>query len=411
MGLRNYQPKRERVYNYFLVFFAQRTFFIKGFMLKIFISKYKRGNVANMKVTSILNFRNAYEEIFSRLRRAHMRKLVRKLKRSQTEKNVLTKEMKKEAKNFWSNYLSVPLVYHNFYTEKYGQFYKEYIPDEIYYNYIQPYFNNYRLSKALDNKCYYNKMFPNIAQPKLVAYRLNGFWYADDNMLFGGYKEAYEFVAKEDEVFIKRATDSGGGHGVKYLNCKGLTEEKFLEEIKDFKGDIAIQRGITQHEALAKLNPSSVNTIRIITLLTKEETLIVSAILRMGVGTAKVDNSSSGGMTIGISKEGKLKKTACAEKRRLLEEHPTSEIVFDGYQIPSFKEATELVKKASVMVPHFRMVAWDVSILEDGTPVLIEANLYDGQLDSHQIHNGPLFHEDTQKILDEVFSKNNSSKI
>lgn len=357
-----------------------------------------------MKMKSILNFRNAYETIFLGIRRTHMRKLVRKLKKSQTNGAVLTKQMKKEARDFWSKYKSVPLIYHNFYTEKYGEFHKEYIPDEIYYNYIQPYFNNYRLAKALDNKCYYDKMFSGIEQPKLVAYRLNGFWYANGNMLLGGTSEAYSFVAKENEVFIKRATDSGGGHGVKYANCQGLTEEKFLEEIKGFGGDIAIQRGIKQHEALAKINPSSVNTIRLITLLKSDETVLLSAILRMGVGESKVDNSSSGGMTIGISKDGKLKKTACVEKRRFIEEHPTSHVVFDGYEIPSFSKAVELVKYASRMVPHFRMVAWDVSILEDGTPTLIEANLYDGQLDSHQIHNGPLFGDDTVKILDEVFS-------
>ena len=66
----------------------------------------------------------------------------------------------------------------------------------------------------------------------------------------------------------------------------------------------------------------------------------------------------------------------------------------------------ELVIKACRMVPHFRMVAWDVSVLENGEPVLIEANLYDGQLDSHQIHNGPLFGENTEKIMREVFDKN-----
>ena len=206
-------------------------------------------------------------------------------------------------------------------------------------------------------------------------------------------------------VFIKRAADSGGGHGVKYLSCDDLTEERFLEEIKAFGGDIAIQQEIKQHEALAKINPSSVNTIRLITLLKKEKTVLLSAILRMGVGDSKVDNSSSGGMTIGISRDGKLKKDACVEKKRFVQEHPTSKVVFDGYEIPSFEKAVELVLAASLMVPHFRMVAWDVSILEDGTPTLIEANLYDGQLDSHQIHNGPLFGEDTAKILDEVFGK------
>lgn len=354
-----------------------------------------------MKKKAILNFRNLYEDIFLCIRRAHMKQFVRKLKKEQSANYVLTKQMKKETKNFWLNYKSVPLLYHNFYTEMHGKFYKEYIPDEIYYNYIQPYFNNYRLAKALDNKCYYHKMFCGIAQPKLVAYRLNEFWYVDDVMC--GYDGVYAAITKENEVFIKRATDSGGGHGVKWLKSEGITEKDFLEEIKDFKGDIAIQRAVIQHEALAKINSSSVNTLRIITLLREEETVVLSAILRIGVGGSKVDNSSSGGITVGITHQGKLKKTACVDKRVLIDQHPTSGIVFENYEIPSFNEAVNLAKKASLMVPHFRMVAWDISILENGMPVLIEANFYDGQLDSHQIHNGPLFGEITGKILDEVF--------
>jgi hypothetical protein len=143
----------------------------------------------------------------------------------------------------------------------------------------------------------------------------------------------------------------------------------------------------------------------VITLLEAEGTKILSVIMRMGVGETRVDNSSSGGMTIGVSMDGRLKKFACANKKMLLETHPTSGLVFDGYTLPSFDKVKELVVQASYMVPHFRMVAWDVSVLEDGTPVLIEANLYDGQLDSHQIHNGPLFGEDTKRLLDEVFNK------
>ena len=357
-----------------------------------------------MGAKSILNFRNSYEGIFAAIRRTHMKRLVKRLKKGQTEKYVLTKEMEKEAKAFWGKYKQVPMLYHNFYTEKNGEFHKEYIPDEIYYNYIQPYFNNYRLAKSLDNKCYYHKMFVGIAQPKLVAYRMNGFWYIEDEIV-NKIEDVYNVLKDEKEVFVKRAADSGGGHGVKYLNCEDLTLEQFKNEIKAFTGDVAIQRGITQHEALAKINPSSVNTIRIITLLEKDGAKVLSVILRMGVGETKVDNSSSGGMTIGVSMDGKLKKFACADKKRLLDTHPTSNVVFDGYELPSFEKVKELVLKASFMVPHFRMVAWDVSVLEDGTPVLIEANLYDGQLDSHQIHNGPLFGEDTERILEEIFNK------
>lgn len=355
-----------------------------------------------MKAKSILNFRNSYDQIFSRIRQAHMKRLVRKLKKKQTEKWVLSKEMERDARNFWSRYKNVPMIYHNFYTEKYGEFHKEYIPDEIYYNYIQPYFNNYRKSKVLDNKCYYQQMFPDISQPKLVAKRLNGFWYQDTELITK--EQVSSLLTLEDEVFIKIATGSGGGHGVKYLDCRDFRAEDFENLLKDFPGDIAIQQGIKQHESLAKINPSSVNTIRIITLLTKEETIILSAILRMGVGDTKVDNSSSGGMTVGIDKNGRLKKNACVDKRRFVSVHPTSGVLFEGYEIPSFDKIKDLVIKASRMVPDFRMVAWDVSVLENREPVLIEANLYDGQLDSHQIHNGPLFGDHTEKIMEEVFN-------
>ncbi len=36
---------------------------------------------------------------------------------------------------------------------------------------------------------------------------------------------------------------------------------------------------------------------------------------------------------------------------------------------------------------------------------MIEANLNQGELDFHQLNNGPLFGEDTIKVLDEVFGK------
>ena len=69
--------------------------------------------------------------------------------------------------------------------------------------------------------------------------------------------------------------------------------------------------------------------------------------------------------------------------------------------------AVELVKKAHPLVPHFRSVSWDIAIVADGTPTLIEANLCRGGIDLLQLNNGPLFGKDTKKILDEVFGKKN----
>jgi len=76
-----------------------------------------------------------------------------------------------------------------------------------------------------------------------------------------------------------------------------------------------------------------------------------------------------------------------------------------GYQLPSYDKAVELVKKTHPRIAHFRSVSWDIAIVEDGTPVLIEANLCRGGIDLLQLNNGPLFGDDTKIILDEVFGK------
>ena len=80
----------------------------------------------------------------------------------------------------------------------------------------------------------------------------------------------------------------------------------------------------------------------------------------------------------------------------------------DGYQLPGYKEACELVKRAHPMVSHFKLVSWDIAIDENGSPIMIEANLAKGSSEVHQLNNGPLFGDDTKKILDEVFGINSN---
>ena len=55
------------------------------------------------------------------------------------------------------------------------------------------------------------------------------------------------------------------------------------------------------------------------------------------------------------------------------EVHPKSKVKFDGFQIPNWEKAKELVLKASLVNNHIHMVGWDVAITEKGT-TLIEGN-------------------------------------
>lgn len=241
-------------------------------------------------------------------------------------------------------------------------------------------------------------MFPNIKQPEEIAVRMNGMWFNSLRQLITD-EQLQDMLRNEKELFIKQATESDGGQGVFYYRFG----EDFDEIIKKIKGDIIIQKKIKQHPYLSNLNDSSVNTIRVISLLSQQGVKIYSCILRMGLNGSKVDNASSGGITCGITKEGKLKEVAYSKGGERFLRHPDSRIEFLNYQIPGFSEILNYVPTLHCKIPHFRLVSWDFAVDENENPVLIEANLHYGELDFHQLNNGPIFGQDTCKILEEVY--------
>ena len=357
-----------------------------------------------MKAKAILNFRHIYIGLFNYIRKKHMSKVVYKQKTSNSKEKVLSKQQKKEAKALYAPYKKISTIYHNFYTEKTGEYFSNYIPDDIYFNDINYHFNDYQAFKIVDNKTNYDKLFPTINQPLILASRKNGFWYIGDDIVL--FEQVVELLLKEQAVFVKRATDCGGANGVFFVENQGKDQfvNDFNAVVEKISTDIAIQRLVVQHDDIAKLNPDSVNTLRLLSILHKEgQVKVYSALLRIGGGKSKVDNFCSGGMAVGVNENGCLRKYGYYLNGNRITAHPLSNIEFEGYKLPSFEKAVELVKQAHMYVPHFRMVSWDVAIQKDGNPILIEANLADGQLDFHQLTNGPLFKEDTKKILDEVF--------
>lgn len=189
--------------------------------------------------------------------------------------------------------------------------------------------------------------------------------------------------------------------GVTYYNADNI--DRIHETIGNIKGDLVVQKALQQCEELNRLNSSSVNTIRILTLMRKEKVTVYSSVLRMGINDAKVDNASSGGITCGINADGSLKDVAYSAKGIKYYEHPTTKVRFNTIKVPSFEKAIELVKSIHPRITHFRLVSWDMAIDQNKAPVLIEANLCYGELDFHQLNNGPLFGGDTEEILEEVF--------
>ena len=313
----------------------------------------------------------------------------------------LSAEQRSQALAFYKPYIPIDTCFHSYYYKSTGLFDKRYIPDDIYYAYIDTYFNAWDEAPVLDNKTYYGDLFHDIKQPETVALRCGGIWFAADKKPIK-QNEALDLICASGETFLKRAVESEGGHGVFFMNGNRDDLEKTLRPIE---GDIIVQKALKQHPELNKLNASSVNTVRILSLLTESGVKPYSAIVRMGIGGARVDNASSGGITCGVEWDGHLKPVAYSDNGKRFDIHPTSGVKFDSITIPSFDRAVELIRKIHVRLPHFKLLSWDIAIDEYGDPVLIEVNLKYGALDFHQLNNGPLFGDDTIKILNEVFGK------
>ncbi len=323
----------------------------------------------------------------------------------------LSEEQIKEAVDFYKPYFKLNPLFHNFYYCVTGEFHKDYIPHDLYHKVIDAYYNNSKKAAVLENKAFFPRMFTGISQPVSIAFRINGVWISGDYQLLDEQK-LKEIIADFKEIVVKQADGSSGGKSVVFVESEDSPKKMisdFAEAVNSFEKRrcIVVQKAIKQHKSLAKLNQSSVNSIRILSLLRQNEVKIYSVVVRMGVSGARVDNASSGGIFCGVNENGVLKNIAYNTKGERFQCHPNTGLHFETVTVPSFSKVIGLVKRAHPMIPDIRMVSWDICVTEEGEPVLIEANMGHGGLDFHQMCNGPLFGLDTEAILMEVTQKRN----
>ncbi len=180
-------------------------------------------------------------------------------------------------------------------------------------------------------------------------------------------------------------------------------KRKLDERIRTIPCDLVIQRPVRQHPDLARLHPESVNTLRIVSLLTQEKVKIYAVCLKIGVGKERVDNGCHGGIYCGVRPDGRLRKLGVTDDGRMVERDRSWDTGLRNRGFRCLKSALTLVRRAHPFMGRFRLISWDIAIDEKGEAVLIEANLSLGGINDVQICSGPLFGRDTKKVLDEVF--------
>lgn len=313
----------------------------------------------------------------------------------------LTKEQEIQCRQLWNNPRTSNkwiAFYNSFHTE----FDPRMLPDNVYYSFIDPFLNKTKEAQAIDDKNFYDLYFARggVKMPQTICRKIGGNLYdADYNS--ARIEDVDNFASECDGVIVKPSVNSEGGHGISIWRASDGSDA--LYGILNSMQNAVVQTLVRQHEVMSDLHKDSLNTIRLVTLLYKNELHHLSTIVRMGVGNSAVDNASSGGIFCGVNADGSLKNVAFNKNGKRFDIHPQGAI-FAEHKIPNYQECISLVKK---LAPRFartsKLLSWDLAISEDGTPILIEVNLCYGELDFHQIANGPLFGDLTEEIVNEVF--------
>ncbi|HLP09547.1 MAG TPA: sugar-transfer associated ATP-grasp domain-containing protein [Opitutaceae bacterium] len=182
------------------------------------------------------------------------------------------------------------------------------------------------------------------------------------------------FAARHPQ-FICKPRDAACGQGIRLAQAAEVdTAAKFEALLARYAGGMVVEELIRQAPEMAAFHPSSVNTIRIITLNLGANPVLYNPMLRTGSGGAIVDNGGAGGILAAIDvATGEIVTHGQNREGIVFTHHPDTGVAYRGRRIPRWSELLALAQSLCQIVPTNRYTGWDFALAEHGW-VLVEAN-------------------------------------
>lgn len=323
----------------------------------------------------------------------------------------LSKEQEKEISNYYTGLIGkdVPHEWHRYFFARTGSFAKEYIPTGFYRTELFGKINNDPFRAAYGDKNLAEVLFPNAPHPKTFLRNINGYYYFDGLPI--SKQEAIERCKNVGDAIIKPSLECRGKGVRRVLLSDGKVDgsSQTIRELFDsYSRDFLLQELIQQHGKMAALNPSSINTIRVVTYRSEMDILVLYSVIRIGRLGAVIDNECAGGISTSIDENGRLGRYAYGAPGEDRIEKSDTGVLLSGYEIPSYKRVLQLVKELHYSLPFFNIVGWDIAIGVNGDPILVEWNTCP---DFSQSAFGPAFGKYTEKIIKDNYHKTNTLNV
>lgn len=217
-------------------------------------------------------------------------------------------------------------------------------------------------------------------------------------------------IASPSSELIIKPVIGRGGKGIFLVFCDHTRGGIFVRDTRGNNVDLGLfrlseysvlQERLRQPKIIEEI-AQSLNTFRIVTLLTKSgNVLILGTRIRFGISDSFVDNTSNGGIGVGVHTDtGKLMKEGFDSKGRIFTSHPTSGAIFEKVQVPEWEKIIHLVKRIQINFPYYKLLGHDIALTDTG-PVIIEINAAHDNIMLEQNCGPILENEETKRAFAE----------
>ena len=241
------------------------------------------------------------------------------------------------------------------------------------------------------NKVNFHKNFKKFVKRKCITYE-------------DGFEKVEAFI-KNHEAVVRKPINGLGGANVEKIDTKDIKNIKeFYEKLKE--DNCFLEELVIQNKEWSKLNPKSLNTVRVVTYCLNGKAKVLFAVARIGSGKSIVDNFHQGGVGVKVNIEkGCLEGKTIDKANNESDETLMTHVKVDGFKIPYWEEIVKMTCEAAKVNDNVNIVGWDVGITDDG-PVIIEGNRGPG-MDIIQVLYQRGVKPDLEEVKKEILASKN----